>query len=257
MFIKNFSSHLKYIFTEFMYLMKVFRFDRNLRLLTLSISIKFLIDSGFRNIIYRKTFNNQKNYFLKIMKNNLTLTNDWFSNNITTWDAIFKKHKLKNIQPKILEIGSYEGCSAVFFLNYFKNSEVTCIETFKGSDEHFKIDFAKIKKNFFNNTKKFQKRIDLYEGTSEHFFNSINTRKNYDLIYIDGSHHYDDVIQDAYNSFNVLDKNGIIIFDDFLKKYYQDLTKDPILAVLNFINQHKKDIKVINVGYQIIVKKNI
>ena len=35
-----------------------------------------------------------------------------------------------------------------FFLNYFKNSEITCIETFKGSDEHSKIDFTIIKKNF-------------------------------------------------------------------------------------------------------------
>lgn len=257
MLIKNFSYHLKYIFTEFIYLMKVFRFDKQLRFLTLLISIKFLIDSGFRNMFYRKVFKKQKNIFCKIMKDDLVLTNDWFSTNITTWNAIFKKFELINIQPKILEIGSYEGCSAVFFLNYFKNSEITCIETFKGSDEHLKIDFATIKKNFLNNTKKFQKRIYLYEGTSENFFSSINLKKHYDLIYIDGSHHYEDVMQDANNSFNVLNKNGIIIFDDFLKRYYKDLTKDPILAVLNFINQHKKDIKVINVGYQIIIQKII
>ena len=238
-----------------MYLMKVFYFYRKLRLLVLFISTKFLIDSGFKNIFYRKVFKNQKNLFYKIMKNELILTKDWFSTNITTWNAIFKKFKLINTEPKILEIGSYEGCSAVFFLNYFKNSEVTCIETFRGSDEHSKIDFTTIKKNFLENTKKFQKRIALYEGPSENFFNLKNTQKKYDLIYIDGSHHYDDVIQDANNSFNVLNKNGIIIFDDFLKKYYKDLTKDPILAVLNFINQNKQNIKIINVGYQIVIQK--
>ena len=257
MLIKNFISHIKYIYTECMYLMKVFSFCRKLRLLVLFISTKFLIDSGFKNIFYRKVFINQKNFFFEIMKNELKLTNDWFSNNITTWAAIFKKFKLINIKPKILEIGSYEGCSAVFFLNYFKNSEITCIETFKGSDEHSKIDFTIIKKNFLENTKKFQERITLYEGTSENFFNLKNMNKKYDLIYIDGSHHYDDVIQDANNSFNVLNKNGIIIFDDFLKRYYKKLTKDPILAVLNFINQNKKKIKIINVGYQIIIQKNI
>ncbi len=257
MLIKNFSSHLKYIFTEYVYLMKVFRFYKKLRLLVLLISTKFLLDSGFKNIFYRKVFSNQKNIFYEIMKNKLILNNDWFSNNITTWVAIFKKYKLIDIKLKILEIGSYEGCSAVFFLNYFKNSEITCIETFKGSDEHSKIDFITTKKNFLENTKKFQKRITLYEDTSENFFNLKNIKKKYDLIYIDGSHHYDDVIRDANNSFNALNKNGIIIFDDFLKKYYKDLTKDPILAVLNFINQNKKNIKIINVGYQIIIQKNI
>ncbi len=257
MLIKNFISHIKYISIEYMYLMKVFSFYKKFRLLVLFISTKFLIDSGYKNIFYRKFFIKQKNFFHEIMKNELTLTNDWFSNNITTWVAIFKKFELIKIKPKILEIGSYEGCSAIFFLNYFKNSEITCIETFKGSDEHSKIDFTIIKKNFLENTKKFQKRITLYEGTSKNFFNLKDMKKKYDIIYIDGSHHYDDVIQDANNSFNALNNNGIIIFDDFLKKYYKDLTKDPMLAILNFINQNKKNIKIINVGYQIVIQKNI
>ena len=89
MLIKNLSSHLKYIFTEYMYLMKVFYFYRKLRLLVLFISTKFLIDSGFKNIFYRKVFKNQKNLIYKIMKNELILTKDWFSTNITTWNAIF------------------------------------------------------------------------------------------------------------------------------------------------------------------------
>ena len=49
------------------------------------------------------------------MKNELKLTNDWFSNNITTWAAIFKKFKLKNIKPKILEIGSTRDVQPFFF----------------------------------------------------------------------------------------------------------------------------------------------
>ena len=117
MLIKNLKALIKkYIFTEYIYLMKVFNyFYRKLRLLVLFISTKFLIDSGFKNIFYRKVFKNQKNLFYKIMKNELILTKDWFSTNITTWNAIFKKFKLINTEPKILEIGSYEGCSAVFF----------------------------------------------------------------------------------------------------------------------------------------------
>ena len=46
-----------------------------------------------------------------------------------------------------------------FSLTYFRNSKLTCIETFKGSDEHLKINFNMVKKNFLNNTKKFKDRL--------------------------------------------------------------------------------------------------
>ena len=78
----------------------------------------------------------------------------------------------------------------------------------------------------------------------------------YDIIYIDGSHHHDDVLNDALNSFELLNNNGIIIFDDFLKKYYKNINQDPIKAILNFINKNKQYIDVVNVNYQIVIKKN-
>ena len=250
----NLKSHLSYIFTEYIYFIKVILFEKNLRKLTFYISLKFLIDAGIKNLLHKKKFAKEKKKFIKTMTEDLNLSNDWFSNNITTWIDIFDNNNFLNKEAEIIEIGSYEGCSAVFFLTYFRNSKITCIETFKGSDEHLKINFNMVKKNFLNNTKKFKDRLILYEGTSESYFNSIN-KKKYDLIYVDGSHHYNDVLKDANNSFKVLNKNGILIFDDFLKKYYKDLKRDPIIAILEFINVHKNDINIINVGYQIIVKK--
>ena len=38
--------------------------------------------------------------------------------------------------------------------------------------------------------------------------------KNFDLIYIDGSHRFDDVFVDAYFAFRLLRKDGIVLFDD-------------------------------------------
>ena len=68
----------------------------------------------------------------------------------------------------------------------------------------------------------------------------IQLIKKYDLIYVDGgSHHYNDVLKDANNSFKVLNKNGILIFDDFLKKYYKDLKRDPIIAILSLLMSTK------------------
>jgi hypothetical protein len=36
----------------------------------------------------------------------------------------------------ILEIGSWEGRSALFFLNYLSRSRIVCIDTFGGNIEH-------------------------------------------------------------------------------------------------------------------------
>ena len=62
---------------------------------------------------------------------------------------------LKNIR-NILEIGSYEGRSALFFLKYFLNSKINCVDTWSGSDEHNIEDFKFIEKNFDLNTSYFQ-----------------------------------------------------------------------------------------------------
>ena len=34
-----------------------------------------------------------------------------------------------------LEIGSFEGRSSIFFINYFKNINLTCVDTWEKSDQ--------------------------------------------------------------------------------------------------------------------------
>ncbi|NQY66747.1 MAG: class I SAM-dependent methyltransferase, partial [Flavobacteriales bacterium] len=46
-------------------------------------------------------------------------------------------------------------------------------------------------------------------------FSSLNQK--FDLIFVDGSHHYEDVKKDTMNVFNLLkDENSIIIWHDYL-----------------------------------------
>ena len=54
-----------YVFNESIW------FLSKITLAVLFISTKFLIDSGFKNIFYRKVFINQKNSFYEIMKMSL------------------------------------------------------------------------------------------------------------------------------------------------------------------------------------------
>lgn len=59
----------------------------------------------------------------------------------------------------------------------------------------------------------------LIENFSEFALPQMLLKKDkFDLIYIDGSHQFDNVFLDAYYSFRILNKNGILIFDDAADK---------------------------------------
>lgn len=53
-------------------------------------------------------------------------------------------------------------------------------------------------------------------GTSDEYFNSIESDTRYDIIFIDGLHHSDQVLKDIENSLIHLSDNGTIICHDCL-----------------------------------------
>ena len=55
-----------------------------------------------------------------------------------------------------------------------------------------------------------------FVGTSDEYFNSITEDVKYDIIFIDGLHHNDQVLKDIENSLNHLSKNGTIVCHDCL-----------------------------------------
>ena len=52
--------------------------------------------------------------------------------------------------------------------------------------------------------------------TSDNFF--INNKDKFDIIFIDGLHHYEQVIKDVYNSLDTLNDNGHILIHDCLPR---------------------------------------
>ena len=86
------------------------------------------------------------------------ITYDFFSRNIFDWYKVLDKFKNKKF--KYLEIGSFEGNSALFIIKYFKNSSLVCVDQWKQLDErdgsregyeHLPIDT--IERNFDDNNK--------------------------------------------------------------------------------------------------------
>lgn len=77
---------------------------------------------------------------------------DWFSHNLPSLNAIFNF-----LHPqKILEIGSYEGRSACYFiekgLQHADEIEIHCIDTWEGGAEHKGVyDLQAVEQRFQHN----------------------------------------------------------------------------------------------------------
>ena len=182
----------------------------------------------------------------------LNYNEKWFCNNLNFLSDNFKN--IKNIK-NMLEIGSYEGRSAIFFLKNFSNSNLSCVDTWSGSDEHSNVNFELIEKNFDFNTSFYQSNnlLSKYKMTSNEFFKEND--KYFDLIYVDGDHSSDQVKNDLINSWNVLKKGGFLVLDDYLWWYYNDYKKNPSTPINNFIVENISNISRLTVWHQVIIQK--
>ena len=180
-------------------------------------------------------------------------TTDYFSLNAYYWDLIINKNFKKF---SYLEIGSWEGNSAMFVLKNFNTKSVTCVDIWDLNDDAHKDKQLENFKNFQSNLVEFKDRFLFYKNTSNEFF--LNNKEKYDVIYIDGWHEAPQVYEDINNSWNCLNENGIIICDDY---FYGDIinNKDsnlPANSINKFILENKNKLKIINVNNtQIFLKK--
>tara|TARA_Y100000741_G_C18153019_1_gene518033 strand:- start:137 stop:916 length:780 start_codon:yes stop_codon:yes gene_type:complete len=208
---------------------------------------------------YFITFENNNDFINKIYDKKIFNYDDWFTTKISILIHYLNQYQFDS-KINALEIGSFEGRSSIFFANYFKNINLTCVDTWKKSDQESdkkmqeSIDFKLVEKNFDNNISSYGDYISKYKGTSKEFFKDKNP-KDLDFIFIDGSHEYDDVIHDATASFKSLKVGGFILFDDLNWFYYKELKKNPSYAINKFLKIFKNQIEIIFASNQLFIKK--
>src|SRR5882757_8195654 len=130
-----------------------------------------------------------------------TPTQDWFTSNILSWKSLFPL--VTSSEPRILEIGSWEGRSAVFLLTTLcaQGGEIVCIDHFDleqtpaGRERH-----RKLKHNLARTGR--SSRIlpqfsvpALYKLLEEEIARGAGA--GFDWVYVDGSHRADDTLLDA------------------------------------------------------------
>ena len=110
-----------------------------------------------------------------------------------------------------------------------------------------------LKFRFNNNISVFKNRVKIFDSKSYNFFN--NHKKNYNLIYIDGSHYSGDLLIDLIKSFDILKLNGYLIIDDYLWKYYKCIKNNPNFAINTFIKLNSKSVRIIYLNEVVILNK--
>ncbi len=98
----------------------------------------------------------------------------FFDGNAAHWIQIFAREQLRGQKLNMLEIGSWEGRSAVFLMHYFPVAEITCVDTWKGSDEHVGDEsLMSVEERFDSNVAQFGGRVRKFKGTSLQFFPAL------------------------------------------------------------------------------------
>ena len=202
-----------------------------------------LSSSYIKYYFFNKFCRFQRKFFTKKHLNIINqkkITSDWFSKHSFYFSHVRRKIKKNFVY---LEIGSFEGNSLLYVLNFLKPKLAYAVDTWQGSDEHIKLNMNSIESNFDYNLKDYQDKFVKCKTTSGKFFE--NNKIFFDFIYIDGNHEFNSVLEDSTNSWKFLNTGGVIAFDDYFWQYYEDIYKNPGYAINNFLRIIENKYKVI------------
>lgn len=221
--------------------------------------LKVFLKSRMSRSILKERASSREAAFQKFISTR-SFSNNWFTKNIYIWDLLISQIECHDVK-KIVEIGSWQGMSTNFLALTFPDASIACVDTWAGADEHVSGDAATaetlkaIEQVFDHNTADFASRITKFKMRSFDFLKSREPEDQYDLIYVDGSHDAGDVIIDAFLSFNALKSGGVLIFDDYLWRYYQEERKNPASAINYFLLQKAGEIDLLFMDAQVVVRK--
>ncbi len=187
-------------------------------------------------------------------ENDTCFTKQWFF--ITGNDLVWSRflHRYESRAFNYLEVGSYEGMSARWLASHFPLAQITCIDTFAGSDEHDEANDLEARFDF--NLWLYRDRLTKLVGRSSDILPAL-PKDYYDIIYVDGDHHAQQVLEDAELSFLLLREGGLMIFDDYTWHPSSAYTEQdcPKLGIDTFLERHKGQYGMLHKEYQVIIRK--
>ena len=161
--------------------------------------------------------------------------------------------------PIILELGSWEGLSACYWLSCIVlpwKGQLICVDHFQ---DHPTATGQERLRKFHANVEKCggQEQTTLYDDfTVSALMKLLKNKQQWALVYVDASHRADDTLLDAMLAWKGLQKNGLMVFDDY-EWYDQPHSSDehPKRGIDAFLSVHKEQLEIFHQGYQMIVRK--
>jgi predicted O-methyltransferase YrrM len=142
------------------------------------------------------------------------------------WADIIPVSEYNSRPINYLEIGTFYGANLLSVARTYgahKDSKLYCIDPWEDYDEYLDINRLEYKyeqniiyNTFLKNVKNsgFEEKIVINRGYSHKIVSTFDDNF-FDMIYIDGNHEPEYVLEDAVLSFRKLKEGGIIVFDDY------------------------------------------
>lgn len=185
------------------------------------------------------------------------ISEDWFTPNVRHLADHLSRIKREFDEIKILEIGSFEGLSGAFLSSYLEADSMTCIDTWSGpeySEFAPEINWEEVERKFDQNWS--ESCVEKIKMESSIALGALaNENREFNLIYIDGSHFSLDVMADGLLAWKLLSGGGIMVFDDYLWFGYARPRDNVSFAVNTLIKMLGANCSILFVGRQVILKK--
>lgn len=174
-------------------------------------------------------------------------TMDWVSGKTGNWERFLGHLKGK---PGVhgLEIGSFEGRSAIWFLDMIltgEGSKITCVDLFGERLDEFFDHNLKVTGH--------SERVIKVQGKSQHVIRAMAPAPKYDFIYVDGCHLATCAMADMVLSWDLLKPGGIMIIDDY--GWRGPALERPAIAVDAFLESYEPSLELLAKDSQVIVRK--
>jgi len=148
-------------------------------------------------------------------------TNDWFDSHEPHWQQRFLPWAGTKESLNILEIGSYEGRSACWFLDNLMQhpaSRLTCVDPWISRDgtHRWASDMDEVYQRFLGNIAASGKgdQVSVRRGDFQAIADQLPER-SFDLVYVDGDHAEDVVYADTLSAYRLVRDGGLIVWDDY------------------------------------------
>lgn len=129
---------------------------------------------------------------------------DYVAARTIAWGRLFAD--IQSTTSRVLEIGSEEGRSAIFWLEFFASAHLTCVDLFR---EEYAARFDR-------NLAGYGARLRKIAGPSIKALGILREEQAvFDFIYVDGSHRRDEVMIDCLGAWPLLHEGGVMLMDDY------------------------------------------